>query len=112
MKYSLDFNIIATDIILNALKNEVPLKTDSRLWQAVEGYELVKTLTEDLSPVLRGFVRFNTQLDAEAIRDKVQAKVTPAVLSQIQAGSYLRLHTCDHDSPDRTGCKIVWEWKK
>lgn len=112
MKYSLDFNIIASDALLDALKNEAPLKTDLKLWQASEGYELVKTLTEDSLPVLMGRIRFNTQLDAEVIRDKVKAKITPSILSQIQRGSYLKLHTCDHDLVNRAGCKVIWEWNK
>ena len=112
MKYSLDFNIIATDAILDALKGEVPLKADSRLWQAVEGYELVKMTDENSNKVLTGHIRFNIQADAEAIRDKVKAKITPAILSQIQSGSYLKLHTCDHDSANRAGCNVLWEWKK
>lgn len=58
-------------------------------------------------------IRFNDIPNRKIIRDKIQDRFTPIVLSQIFKGSYIRLHTCNHDDSNKTtGCIETEIWSK
>lgn len=111
MKYSLDFHIIASKAVLDSFAVEFPLATDSKLWQDVHGKEVSRSVDEWGNLVLSGHLRFENLLDAQTLRDKLNAKVSPALKTQLKAaGSWIKLHDCNHDIDPPKSCIVKWEW--
>lgn len=112
MKYSLDIYIVTNNqLILDTIKTNIPSKLDTIIW--------ANEYTAELGIDLRGnkyvnaTIRFNDMPNRKIIRDKIQDRLTPTVLSQILKGSYIRLHTCNHDDRNKTtGCIETEIWSK
>ena len=109
MKYSLDLRLYAQDkTILEGIAQNLPLATDTRVW----GVEYLNDIVMD---EFKGMWCLNAQIrfNDTAGRDEVQAAIEslPSVFNDVEVGSVMRLHTCDHDTNPPQGCseEVVWE---
>lgn len=110
MKHSLDAHIITnTTSILDWIESNVPSKLDSTVW--ANQYDIGRGIDIDGNNYISLMIRFNNIPDRQVIMDKLQTKAQQ-VVGQLLTGSYLRLHTCDHDLEQRTGCVETYIWRK
>lgn len=112
MKYSLDIHIITNNqLILDTIRTNVPNKLDATVW--ANEYTISEETNLDGNKFISVMVRFNNMSDGQILKKKIQDKLTPTVLSKILIGSYLRLHTCNHDDSKRIGgCVEIEIWRK
>lgn len=112
MKYSLDIYLITNNqAIIDAVKSDLPARLDVTVWP--NEYELVDSVNMDGNKFIAAMIRFNDITNRQAIKTKIQDRLTPTILSQIFSGSYIKLHTCDHDTETgRTGCVVTEIWSK
>ena len=111
MKFSLDFYIVCNnDAILDGIMQKVPSKLDGKVWQ--EGYDFYRGITFEGNKCLSGSIRFNAKIDRQTIFDNIKNSVTPAILSQILTGSFINIHSCNHDESSVMGCVSTRVWSK
>lgn len=105
MKLTLDIRLIGlSETLRNRIKdkvNEFIEQKDiwSKMW-AVNEHE-----DEEGQSVLFIRLPFHKAIKRDAFKDKIRPKVQE-VWSKCKVGSYIALHTCDHDEGARRGCRV------
>lgn len=89
----------------------MPTKLNATVW--TNEYTIREGINLDGNKFISAMVRFNNMPDRQIIKNKIQNKLTPTILLQILTGSYIRLHTCNHDDNNKTtGCIETELWRK
>ena len=105
MKPTLDIQLVGlSQTLRDRIKDKVNEFIEQKdIWTnmwAVNEYQ-----NEEEQWVLFIRIPFFKALKRDAFRDKIKPKVHE-IWSVCEVGSYIALHTCDHDEGARRGCKI------
>lgn len=105
MKPTIDIQLIGlSETLRNRIKDKVNEFIEQKdIWTnmwAVNEYQ-----DEEGRWVLFIRVPFFKALKRDAFRDRIKPKVQE-IWSECEPGSYIALHTCDHDESARRGCRM------
>lgn len=107
MKFSLDVHIVSTDqALLDGVMAGLPAATDPEVWDG-EYSAPVQGDDEGGNKFVDASIRFNT----ESGRSVVEGIVTglSGVLDGCDAGSYVKLHDCNHDGTGACVDTLIYE---
>ncbi len=110
MKYSLDLHIITNkQDVIDALLTKIPAKLDARVW--ADEYEAAEGLNTEGNRYVNAKVRFNEDAERTTVWNWMKNKKDEAN-EFILTGSFIRLHTCYHDSNPPGKCIETNLWRK
>lgn len=106
MKHSLDLNIICkTQSVLDALKAVLPTKIDPAVWDGDYSVPIISTDRASGFPCLTASIRFHDDVSRDIVLAQIQA--IQGFFIDCEVGSYIQLHTCDHDLFAKSGCIVT-----
>ena len=105
MKPTLDIQLIGlSQTLRDKIKNKVTEFIEQKdIWKNM--WAMNEYQDEEGQWILFIRIPFFKALKRDAFRDKIKEKVKE-IWSKCEVGSYIALHTCDHDEGTRRGCKI------